>query len=169
MTSWRDVPGWEGLYAVSDDGQVKSLPRPRRRSERLLALSRERLHPYLYVTLWRGKKAHHRRVHALVLEAFVGARPPGLCGLHADDDPDNNDLSNLRWGTRSDNALDMVRNGSHNHARKTHCKWCHPLSGDNLIVTTKQRSCRACLRRRQVEHAARRRALAVYVADEAAA
>ena len=27
MIVWRDVPGWEGLYAVSNDGQVKSIYR----------------------------------------------------------------------------------------------------------------------------------------------
>jgi len=30
---------------------------------------------------------------------------------HADDIPSNNRLGNLRWGTRSDNLLDAVRNG----------------------------------------------------------
>lgn len=164
MSVWRDIPGWEGLYAVSNDGQVRSLPRRRRPYERLLSPARERLHPYLYVTLWRGKTAHHRRVHRLVLEAFVGPRPPGQCGLHADDDPDNNDLANLRWGTRSDNGHDMVRNGNHNHARKTHCKWGHELVGANVRLTSKQRVCLACNRRRNTEYQTRR-ALAVYVAD----
>ena len=163
--TWREVPGWEGLYAVSDDGQVKSLPRPRRKSERLLAQATEQLHPYRFVTLWQGKKPYHRRVHNLVLEAFVGPRPDGQCGLHADDDPENNHLSNLRWGTRSENNLDMVRNGNHNHARKTHCKWGHPFTGDNLIVTNKQRLCRECKRRRQAAYDAKKYALAVYAAD----
>lgn len=37
--------------------------------------------------------------------------PPGHEGLHGDDNGFNNRLSNLRWGTRLDNAMDMVRNG----------------------------------------------------------
>jgi hypothetical protein len=168
MTEWRAIPGWEELYAVSDDGQVKSLSRPRRKTERILAAQRERLRPYWFVTLWRGKMPSHRRIHNLMLEAFVGPRPDGAFGLHTDDDPDNNLLPNLRWGTRSQNSLDMVANGRHNHARKTHCKWGHPLSGENLIMTSKQRACRACARRRNVAYKAR---LAVYAIDtqEAAA
>jgi hypothetical protein len=153
MTRWCEIPGWEGLYAVSDDGQVKSLPRPRRKTERVLVLQQETTHPYWFVTFWRGRKAYHRRVHNLMLEAFVGPRPAGSCGLHADDDPNNNDLSNLRWGTLSDNALDMVRNGSHNHARKTHCKWGHPFTGAR---NAKQRICRECHKRRNAEYLARK-------------
>lgn len=164
MTRWLPVLGFEDLYAVSDQGQVKSLSRPRRRAERVLAQQRERLRPYWFVTLWHGKKAHHRRVHNLILEAFVGPRPEGAFGLHADDDPDHNTLANLRWGTRSENTLDMVRNGRHNHARKTHCKHGHPLSGPNVRVTSKQRVCLACARRRRAEHE-QRHALAVYAAD----
>lgn len=152
MTEWRELPGWEGLYAISNDGQVKSLPRRRRKDERVLVPQRETGHPYWFVTLWIGKKPFHKRLHNLMLEAFVGPRPPGMCGLHTDDNPDNNQLSNLRWGTRSDNSFDMVANGNHNHARKTHCQWGHPLEGDNLIVTKRQRSCKTCKHRVQAEY-----------------
>jgi hypothetical protein len=86
-----------------------------------------------------------RPVGQLVLETFVGPRPPGLEMCHRDDDPWHNALPNLYWGTRSENRQDLVRNGRHNHARKTHCKYDHPLSGPNLYVTKQGwRQCRAC-------------------------
>jgi hypothetical protein len=44
------------------------------------------------------------------------------------------------------------------HAAKTHCKFGHPLSGDNLTVTARQRVCRECSRRIKREYAARQRA-----------
>jgi hypothetical protein len=47
----------------------------------------------------------------LVLEAFAGPRPDGMDALHRDDNPTNNRFDNLRWGTRSDNLFDAVRNG----------------------------------------------------------
>ena len=47
----------------------------------------------------------------LVLEAFVGPCPSGMECCHYDDNQRNNVLSNLRWGTKSDNAMDRVRNG----------------------------------------------------------
>jgi HNH endonuclease len=49
-------------------------------------------------------------VHILVLEAFDRLRPAGLWGLHDDDNPRNNHISNLRWGTPSDNSYDAVKN-----------------------------------------------------------
>jgi hypothetical protein len=50
-------------------------------------------------------------VHTLVLKAFVGPCPEGHECCHHDDDPTNNNLTNLRWGTRSDNLHDAARNG----------------------------------------------------------
>lgn len=63
------------------------------------------------VGLRRGGRQHQRYVHRLVLEAFVGPCPAGLMGRHLDDDPANNRVENLAWGTRLDNAADAVRNG----------------------------------------------------------
>jgi hypothetical protein len=53
----------------------------------------------------------YRLVHHLVLEAFVGSRPPGTECCHNDDDPANNRLSNLRWDTHLANMGDMKRRG----------------------------------------------------------
>jgi hypothetical protein len=59
-----------------------------------------------------GGRANMRFVHRLVLEAFVGPCPEGMSSsLHHDDDPSNNRLSNLSWGTQKDNYADAVRNG----------------------------------------------------------
>lgn len=48
----------------------------------------------------------------LVLEAFVGPRPPGLDGCHNDGNKLNNSLSNLRWATRKDNMADARTHGT---------------------------------------------------------
>ena len=171
MTKWRPVTGFEGRYEVSDDGQVKVLAAPGRgrfNEDRICKLGKTTT-GYYQVLLYPGDGAPYmaRRVHHLVLEAFVGPRPEGALGRHLDDDPENNQVSNLRWGSQSDNTYDMIRNGRHNHARKTHCERGHPLSGDNLIVTARQRVCRACRARRQAAYAARQSsALAVYAADQ---
>lgn len=159
MPEWRDIPGWEGLYQVSTDGQVKSLPRKRRRSELIVSQQRHPESGKWSVMLWNGKQVTNMRVHNLVLMAFIGPRPPGMFGLHRDDNPDNNQLLNLRWGTRSENSYDMIANGNHNHARKTHCKWGHPLKGDNLILNKRQRLCKACKRRRQSAYYAKQERL----------
>ena len=170
MTEWRPIPGYEGRYSISDDGQVMVHAAPGRgrlNVDRVLKLGTSTT-GYSQVTLYggRGSTPVARRIHRLMLEVFVGPAPRGAYALHNDGDKTNNTLSNLRWGTDSENALDMVRHGVHNNARKTHCKHGHPLSGDNLRVTPKQRVCLACARRRHAEHQARKAyALAVYTAD----
>jgi hypothetical protein len=51
-------------------------------------------------------------VHSLVLRAFVGPRPAGMCCCHRDGDRVNNRLENLRWGTYKDNnGTDKARHG----------------------------------------------------------
>lgn len=52
-----------------------------------------------------------RKVHQLVLEAFVGPRPNGMVTCHNDGDSSNNRLENLRYGTPADNGADTARHG----------------------------------------------------------
>ena len=54
-----------------------------------------------------------RFVHSLVLTAFVGPRPTGMYALHRDDDPTNNSLDNLYWGTPSENIRQCFNSGRH--------------------------------------------------------
>lgn len=64
---------------------------------------------HLYVSFQKDGAAHRRQVHRLVLESFVGPCPPGRECLHGDGVPTNNALANLRWGTRTENQLDIGR------------------------------------------------------------
>lgn len=121
---WRAVPDFPG-YFVSDLGRVCSVDRVLSNDK----VSRGRLlRPgakqcgHVSVALGRGNS---KDVHVLVLTAFRGPCPEGFEGLHYDDDPANNVLTNLRWGTRSANLHDAVRNGKRrlgediNHSRLT--------------------------------------------------
>lgn len=58
-----------------------------------------------------GNKTVTLLIHNEVLKLFVGPRPPGLNGLHIDDDRDNNTINNLKWGTQSENVSMAHRNG----------------------------------------------------------
>lgn len=132
MSEWRPVYGYEEIYEVSDDGRVR-----RRSNQRELKFKSGEKRPT--VSLSRNNKCHQRRVSILMLEAFVSPRPPGYFACHKDDDCAHNSLDNLYWGTQSDNERDKVRNGRHNHARRTHCK-----NGHELVQIKSQRYCRTC-------------------------
>lgn len=85
-------------------------------------------------------------VHRLVLLTFVGPAPAERpFGLHKDDDPNNNRLTNLYWGDRPANSHDSVRNGNHVQARKTACPLGHALVGPNLVPSTSKQGYRGCL------------------------
>lgn len=152
LEEWRPVPGWEGLYSVSDLGRVRSEDRvtsgrngtPRRAYGRVLRPTRE---PHGYMTVGLSRPRTRRQkvyVHDLVLTAFRGPRPDGDQCCHGDGTRDNNRLSNLRWGTVSDNAFDAVRHGTHAHAAATHCPNGHAYDESNTRIYDGRRYCRAC-------------------------
>lgn len=154
---WRPIPGYEGYYEASSSGRIRSVERTvsaERQGKRVIWRLKSRIiNPrltasgYGLVTLSVGAVHRHWRVHRLVLMAFVGPCPDGMEALHANDVHADNRLENLRWGTRSENLHDMVRNGRHHAANKTHCKRGHPLSGTNVKPQSygrPGRSCRIC-------------------------
>jgi hypothetical protein len=84
------------------------------------------------------------RVAPLVLEAFVGPRPPGMDCCHDDGDSTNDALSNLRWDTKRANQADTLRHGRHWQSNKTACPLGHNLAAPNLVRQDYGRTCRAC-------------------------
>lgn len=108
---WRPVAGFQGVYEVSSEGRVRSLPRldraGRKVGDRLLAIT---AHPsgHQQVKLSRDGEYRQAKVHRVVLIAFAGPPPEGCEVLHTDGNPANNKIENLRWGTRSENLHDSV-------------------------------------------------------------
>ncbi len=118
---WRDVVGYEGLYRVSDKGQVKTLDRIRWNGRAWRRMKGRILKPYkdkgsyLIVYLVKDWKKGRKAVNIawLVLSSFIGPRPPGMEACHSPDrNPANNCLSNLRWDTPKNNQADRVTHGT---------------------------------------------------------
>lgn len=156
---WRDVPGWPG-YSVSSLGRVRSSKRGTPRE-----LYSESDRDYRRVTVYRDGRPHHKGIHQLVALAFIGSCPEGMEVRHLDGDGSNNVPSNLAYGTSSTNQRDKVRHGTHNMARKTHCKRGHALSGTNvsfisLANGSTARRCKACARAAAAAARHRKRAAA---------
>lgn len=162
---WLPVPGYEGLYEVSDQGRVRSQYEWRGRGKpgHLLG-GTVSVYGYRTVNLAKDKVYRTAPVHMLVAEAFLG--PPPADGpevRHLDGNRLHNDLSNLCYGSRSLNTLDSVRHGTHNNARKTHCPQGHPYNAENTAVTvnakgSRGRACRTCRTARNRANKARKRA-----------
>ena len=111
--------GYEGLYEVSDHGNVKSLDRktPHKKGGHYTCKGKQ-LKPqkqtsgHQHVTLCNGGVMQHQRIHRIVLAAFVGPCPEGKEVCHIDGDPTNNSLRNLRYGTRKENVADAIKHGT---------------------------------------------------------
>lgn len=156
---WLPVVGWEGLYEVSDLGRVRSLPRKHTRGRiRKLQIGKN---GYWSVALSLNEIRKTYTLHRLMAEAFLGPRPEGQEVRHLDDNRLNCNLSNLAYGTRTENNLDRVRNGIHPNTVKTHCPYGHEYTPENTYRSPKypeRRWCKACLLRRNRATRARRRA-----------
>jgi uncharacterized protein YerC len=127
---WKPVRGYEERYEVSNYGRVRSIARfvphptmksgyrwwPSRIMKPYPARSADPLRPYQTVGLYdQQTKQNKLPIHILVLEAFRGPRPSSKhLGMHLDDDPTNNFLWNLRWGTHKENTADMYAKGRNN-------------------------------------------------------
>jgi len=132
------------MYEASNEGRIRSwyhLADPAK--PRILRLVRDKK-GYLKVCLHHEGRQHDRRVHQLVLLAFVG-EPNDLVARHLDGDQSNNALVNLQYGTQSENVQDSIRHGTQYNARKTHCNKGHLFDEANTyIVVGRSRRCRAC-------------------------
>ena len=72
---------------------------------------------HLAVSLWKDGKMKTRQVHQLVLESFVGPRPPGMWALHGEKGHLDNSVANLYWGNPSRNNGDDKRRDGTVHDR----------------------------------------------------
>lgn len=114
METWKEVPGFEGLYAVSDRGRAKSLVSGHFKTPTLLK------NGYVTLLLMKGGKGIRRYVHSLVLELFVSPRPSRKHECrHLDGCKTNNCVENLAWGTRQENMQDAINHG-HVRAGESH-------------------------------------------------
>lgn len=103
---WREIPGYEGCYEVSNFGRVRSLDKTvgakngsvARKHGKVRKLSVIRK-GYLCVRLCDGNKPRNYQVHRLVADAFI-PNPDNLpCINHKDNNPQNNYVENLEWCT----------------------------------------------------------------------
>lgn len=121
MEVWKPIPSEPG-YEVSDLGRVRSVDRTVHTVRGLWRLkgkirAQYDKDGYRRVTL----SGSPRGVHVLVLEAFVGPCPESYHGLHGDGKRHNNRLSNLRWGSPSENERDKTRQGTRLLTFETAC------------------------------------------------
>lgn len=101
------IPGYEGHYRVCPCGLVLTLKRDPARP--LVSFPRD-AGGHHGVNLCLNGRMVTANLSGLVARAFLPPpAPERACVLHGDDNPANNAVDNLRWGTNAENSADMVR------------------------------------------------------------
>ena len=121
---FKDVKGFEGLYKVSNKGEVKSVKRvvnhgnfntERKLKERTIKPWDDG-HGYNCVSLSKDGKVYKKKVHRLVLEAFVENEFNKPTVNHINENRKDNRLENLEWATYEENN----NHGGHNKRVSLH-------------------------------------------------
>jgi len=135
---WRPVVGYEHGYEVSDRGRVRSIPRTaicKNGAEKPIRGCTMRQQSdaagYPMVTLWKDNHSTRVRVHDLATAAFLGPKPRRQQVRHINGDNTDNRLSNLLYGTCSENQMDRVAHGTSNRGEANgHAK----LTADDVLT-----------------------------------
>lgn len=121
MEQWKDVVGYEGLYQVSDTGQLKRIVGYLCKTERILKQDTTKK-GYKTIQLHAYGCRKTRSIHQLVLETFVGQRPSSVhVTRHLDGNASNNFIYNLAWGTVKQNTEDAFKHGTRFQPRGSQC------------------------------------------------
>ena len=117
MEIWKDLPGNEGTYQISNLGRVKTLDRvikcgkniKKHIPEKVMAI---RSHAgYKTVTIRIDSKTKVCSIHRLVAKTFLPNPNNYKCVNHIDGNKENNAVNNLEWCNYSHNMKHAYRNG----------------------------------------------------------
>lgn len=121
---WKDIPGYEGLYQVSNLGRVKSLGRYVKKRYGLMwkkgkVLSAAKDNKgYLVVVLCDNTKRQTFKVHRLVAMVFLENRNNKPQINHIDGNKQNNSVFNLEWCTQPENMTHAWNTGLQKRTHK---------------------------------------------------
>lgn len=105
MERWLEVKGYEGIYSVSENGDIKNVITGR-------VLKQENTgNGYKRVTLSKNGKTKRFMAHRVVASAFVSNENKKPQVNHIDGNKKNNKFSNLEWVTASENVNHAYSSG----------------------------------------------------------
>ena len=127
--TWKDIPGYEGLYQASNLGRIRSF---KYNNVRVLKPGKTR-EGYYRVILYLNSVKKNASVHRLVWTAFNGPIPEGLQINHLNENKSDNRLENLSLCTAKENINYGTRN---KRAGEKQCKRIQMLDKNNNILKT---------------------------------
>lgn len=123
--TWNPVPNYPGYYA-SKEGLILSM---KKRTPKIMKPIKSK-DGHLYVFMYIEGVQRKMFVHRAVLMAWKGLPKEGEEGRHLDDNPENNHIHNLEWGTRLENVNDKRINGGIPEGEKS---GTHKLTKEDVL------------------------------------
>lgn len=116
---WKDIKGFEGIYQVSNLGNIRSLDRKTNtaiKNQNYVVKKGKMIKPhvamgYYALSLSKGNKIITQRVHKLVAQTFIPNPENKPCVNHKDGNKLNNRIDNLEWCSHKENAQHAHRTG----------------------------------------------------------
>ena len=129
MELWKDIPGFEGIYQASYDGQIRSKPGKvtsnarcsvRRWQTRVLKpkVTGKGNRKDMRVSLWKNGAESTHLVARLVALTWCAGYIPGFTVNHIDGNPLNNSADNLEWVSLSENIKKGFETGLYDSISK---------------------------------------------------
>lgn len=103
---WVDVRGFEGIYQISNHGNLKSF---KGKPEGRILSNKNKTGWYFSATLKHNEKFKSVKVHRLIAEHFLDANDTNLVVNHKDGNKQNNHVFNLEWVTPSENVRHAMK------------------------------------------------------------
>lgn len=115
----KDIKGYEGLYAITEDGRVWSY-----RTKKFLKPFKNQA-GYMRVILFKNGRGKNFLVHRLVAEAYIENDSPDIKTQinHIDGNKEHNWIRNLEWCTPKENMKHAADSGL--RAKTYNCKRVH--------------------------------------------
>jgi len=141
MEIWKDILGYEGLYQVSNLGNIKSIERLR-----IDTKGRKRIFPqkiikpllsdrgYCQVNLYKNSKLQTRRINRLVALSFIPNLQNKEQVNHINGIKTDNSVPNLEWTTSKENVIHSFKTGLKRGRTGTKCNFSKLSESDVLKI-----------------------------------
>jgi hypothetical protein len=145
MENWKDINGYEGLYKISDEGNVHSFYYNKKLKPKITDGG------YAQVTLVKNGTFNYHLIHRLVAINFIENPKNKREVNHKDFDKQNNSINNLEWVTASENQIHSQSRGTIVKRKGSKHEWSKPMLNiqtgiyyDNIIEAAQTTELKAC-------------------------
>lgn len=119
---WKDIPGYEGYYEASTEGEIRSVDRYVNNRNSFVASRIMHLNMgpsgYLQVSLSKDGKAKVYKVHRIIAETYIPNPEKKPCIDHINTLRTDNRVCNLRWVTLKENSSNPISKHHLKHGKK---------------------------------------------------